>query len=172
MTYSSASHVAGLTQNLISGACNFSTSSSPTLAAVSNWLDSGQSVIDSYLSGHRYAVPVASGTQAFDWLENLNALYAAAMAETSRTNITLGPGERTRGRVMLEQFWNELKLLVSLDLTGMGVSRASAGKLYVGGISEADKETYEEDSDRTSPRFSRSMFNFPGTISPGTDSAS
>ncbi len=170
MTYSSASHVSGLCANLLSGASNFSTSSSPTLSAVNNWLSSGCSVIESYLSSYRYTTPVASTAAAYNWLENLNTLYAAAMAETSRTNITLGPGERTRGRVMLDQFWTELKEMVKLDLTSMGVTRSSDGALYVGGISIADKETYEDDTDRVAPKFTKGMFDFPGKI--GSESAS
>ena len=129
-------------------------------------------VVVEILSAPVATAAVAATAAVYDWLENLNALYAAAMAETSRTNITLGPGERTRGRVMLEQFWNELKMLVTLDLTSMGVSRSTAGTLYTGGISESVKETYEEDSDRVSPKFIKGMFDFPGTIRPGADSAS
>ena len=164
MAYSSASDVAALCQNILSGASNFSNSSSPTADAVSGWLSSGCAVINTYLSGHRYATPVASTAAVYSWLSNLNSLYSAAEVEMSRTNITLAPGERTRGRVMLEQFWDELRKLVAMDLTLAGVSRSSVGVMYVGGISEADKETYEDDTDRVTPRFRRGQFDFPGTI--------
>ncbi len=156
--------MAGLCAGLLSGASNFSTSSSPTLAAVGNWLSTGCSVIEGYLGGNRYTTPVASTAGAYSWLENLNTLYAAAMAETSRSSAIVSPGERTRGRVMLDQFWSELKEMVGLDLTALGVTRGSAGKLFVGGISEDSKDTYEDDSDRVVPRFSRDMHDFPGTI--------
>ena len=172
MAYTSSSTVAALCVNILSGASDFSASSSPTSTAVDGWISSGCSVIDTYLSSKKYDVPIPSGAAAYSWLTNLNTLYAAALVETSRTNITLGPGERTRGRVMLEQFWDELKMLVSMDLTSMGVTRSSKGSLYVGGISEADKDTYEDDSDRVAPRFERGMLDFPGTLKPTKSAAS
>lgn len=172
MSYSTASHVASLTQNILSGASNFSTSSSPTIDAVNNWLSTGCSIIETYLSSKKYEMPVASTAAVYSWLENLNALYAAGMAEMSRSNVTLGPGERTRGQAMIQQFWDELKLLSSMDLTTMGVSRLSDGKLYAGGISISDKQTYESNSDRTAPRFHREQFRFSGTIAPTTSTAS
>ncbi len=172
MAYTSSCVVAALTQNLLSGASDFSASSSPTSTAVGNWLTAGCTVINSYLSSKKYDVPVASTAGAYSWLENLNALYAAAMAEQSRTNVTLSPGERTRGRVMLDQFWTELKMLAGMDLTSMGMTRSSDGALYVGGISQTEKETYEDDTDRIAPKFTKGMFDFPGTIRPSGTTAS
>ncbi len=172
MAYADSGLVSAYCANILSGAANFTTSSSPTLTTVNRFLSSGCSIIESYMTAHKYDTPVASTAAAYNWLENLNALYAAAMVEQTRTNVTLSPGERTRGRVMLEQFWSELKEMVKLDLTSMGITRSSDGSLYVGGISIADKETYEDDTDRVVPKFTKGMFDFPGTIKPSGTTAS
>jgi len=112
-----------------------------------------------------YSVPVAAGI-LYDWLADLNALFAAARAEMSRINVVLGPGERTRGQVFDEMFWDGLRNLSKMNLSGAGATRSTAGKLYVGGISEAVKDTYVDDTDRVKPRFSRRMFDTSGITQP------
>lgn len=164
--YCSASDVEGYTINILSGASGFDTSTSPTLAKVNQWISSGCGIIETTLAGAKYVVPVASGTAAFDWLRNLNAYYGAAQVEFSRTNITLGPGERTRGQVFDQLFWQGLDRIVKGDLTLSGLSRTPSGKLYVGGISRSDKQTVESDSDRVPSRFGRGQFASPGRIEP------
>lgn len=172
MAYASASDVAALTQNILSGEEGFLTATCPTLVEVKQWLSSGCGIIETKLAGNGYSVPVASTVQAFDWMRNLNSLYGAAFVEFSRTNITLTLGERTRGQVFYEMFWKELEKFISMDLTLIGVTRTSDGKLYVGGISQADKDTRDQDTDRVKPRFRRGEFDFPGTIRPSETSAS
>jgi hypothetical protein len=134
---------------------------------VNAWLSSGCGIIESTLGGCRYDTPVATGTAAYDWLKNLNSLYAAGNVEMSRSNVTLGPGERTRGQVFLEMFWEQLGKVCDGDLSLAGLTRSSSGKLYVGGTKVSIKQTWESDSDRVSPRFSRGQFDFPGTLDPG-----
>lgn len=172
MAYASASDVAVLCQNLLSGASNFSTSSSPTSSAVEAWLSSGCAVIETTLAGWGYEVPPASTTAVYVWLRDLNALFAAARAELSRTNITLTPGERTRGQLIEEMFWQGLAQLQQQDLTRAGLSRSQYGELYVGGISIDEKASWEADTDRVVPRFKREQFAFPGTVRPSGISAS
>lgn len=172
MAYASASTVSGLTKNLLGGEPTFTTSTCPTIYEVNQWLSSGCSIIESTLAGCRYTVPVAAGATIYDWIVSLNALYAAAYAEMSRSNVTLSPGERTRGQVMLEQFDAQLKRLCEGDLTNAGLSRATNAQLYAGGISVADKQRQESDDDRVNPRFGRRMFSFPDTIDPQTSTAS
>ena len=172
MAYASGSDVAAYCTNILGGQTGFSYSSCPTISAVNGWLSSGCSIIESQLSGHRYSTPVGAGTAAYDWLKNLNALYAAGNVEMSRANVVLAPGERTRGQVFLEMFWKQLEELCRGDLSLAGLSRSSYGKLYAGGISVSTKQTYETDSDRVEPRFGRGMFSFPGTIDPEVSSAS
>lgn len=172
MAYASASNAAALCQNVLSGASNFSTSTSPALAAVNVWLTSGCAVLESTLAGWGYNVPPGSNTAAYGWLADLNALYAAAKVELSRTNITLGPGERTRGQVFEQMFWDGLDRMRGQDLSRAGLARSSDGRLYVGGVSVDDKDIWDEDTDRVRPRFRRDQFAFGGTLRPSGISAS
>ena len=170
MAYCAASTVAGYTRNLLGPDKIFTESSCPTLNSVESWLSSGCSVIETVLAGAKYSTPVPTTSGVYGWVSELNALWAAAHAEMSRTNVTLSPGERTRSQVMFEYFWSELeKLILGIggngnDLTLVGLTRTSVGKLYVGGISVSDKQIWESDSDRVQPAFFRGMGKFPGTI--------
>ena len=172
MAYASASTVAGYTKNLLGPDKIYTESSCPTLNNVESWLSSGCSVIETVLAGAKYSTPVPTTSGVYGWVSELNALWAAAHAEWSRTNVTLSPGERTRGQVLYDYFWSELeKLILGIggngnDLTLVGLTRTSVGKLYVGGISYSDKHTWESDSDRVKPFAFRGMGRFPGTIDP------
>ncbi len=178
MAYASASGVAAYTRNLLGPDKIYTESSCPTLNSIDGWLSSGCSVIETVLSGAKYTTPVPTTAGVYGWVSELNALWAAAHAELSRTNVTLSPGERTRGQVMLEYFWSELeKLILGIggngnDLTLVGLTRTSVGKLYVGGISVSDKQLWESDTDRVTPRFATGLFSFPGTIKPTARSSS
>ena len=161
--YASASNVAGLCQNLLGGAATFGTSSSPTLEHVNNWLEQGYSAINTVLNSLGYSVPATSTATIYHRLTNLNTLYAAALAELSRINVTLSPGERTRGQVFMQMFDDGLAELNKMDLSTVGISADTAmGTMYIGGTSIADKEANESDTDRVPRRFVRGMFNFPG----------
>ena len=172
MAYSSASDVAGLCRNILGGASNFTTSTSPTLAAVNNWLSSGCALIETALADKGYSMPVPATALVYDQVGNLNSLFGAGHVELSRTNVRLGPGERTRGQQFLEQFRAGLKWLAQMDLTRAGLERESQGKLYAGGISIADRDTVEDDTDRVEPRFKRDMFKRSGVVWPAGTSAS
>jgi len=163
MAYASASNVAALCQNILGGASNFSASSSPTTTSVCAWLDEGGGVVDLHLAAQGYDTPAPSSATLYPYLTNLNVLYAAAFVELSRINVTLGMGERTRGQVFMQMFWDGLERLSDKQLTGGGATISTdSGTLYAAGISAADKETYEDDTDRVTPRFVRGLFRFPG----------
>lgn len=168
MAYTTASAVGALCRNILGEFVTFSESSCPTLQQVNGWLSTGCSIIEARLNGAGYSTPVAVTAGVYDWIADLNTLFAAARTEMSRSNITLGPGERTRGQVFEEYFWRDLDKLVNTDLSGLGVSRASRGILYAGGISVDDKQTWEDDTDRVTPRFSKNQFKFVETIDPVT----
>ena len=165
MSYGKTTGVAALCFNVLSGSTDFSAISAPTLTQVEGWLSSGCAIIESTLSGAGYSVPVSSGT-VYDWLGQLNELYAVAQVEKARTNISLAPGERTRGQVYEDDFWKGLDRLLARDLTAVGVSRRSGDLVYVGGVSIDDKDEYTSDTDMVGPRFARGMFRFPGTLRP------
>ena len=48
------------------------------------------------------------------------------------------------------------------DLEARGATRGAT--IYVGGISESDKETVEENEDRVEPAFERDMHDAPGSV--------
>jgi len=166
MPYASVDQVAALCRNLLGTATQFGSSTSPTVYEVESFLSSGCSAIEIRLSAAGYDVPVAAGSRAYDFISHLNTLYGAAYAEMSRTNVVLGPGERTRGQQFLAQFNNEIDGFISLDLTGMGISRSSRGEIYVGGTSKADVNSNISDTDRVPPRFFRGMLQTSGTLEP------
>ena len=166
MAYASASDVAGLTKNILDGATMFSDTTVPDMDTVTNWLSTGCGVIETKVSGYGYSVPPASGTGAWDTLKELNILFAAAYVELARINITLAPGERTRGQVFRQMYEDALADLEGTDLSRVGFTRSADGKLYVGGISVTDKQTQETDTDRVSPRFTRRQMQFPETSDP------
>ena len=169
--YASASDVAMLCRNLLGPEHAFSQSSSPSLLSVNTWLSSGCSIIESKIAGAGYAVPIVQGTTLYQWLSDLNAMFAVSRAEMSRINVTLNSGERTRGQLFEEMFWKQLDTLVtSIDLTTIGGVTNSSGNsilgqtMWVGGTSVASKDTYKDDTDRVKPKFSVGMFNLPGTL--------
>jgi len=156
MAYASASQVATYCRNLLGSASAFSASTLPTLDEINTLLSSGCGIIEANLSARGYAVPAASSTGFYDVLSDLNAIYAVAQAEMARTNVVLGMGERTRGQVFEKEFWSRLETLLATDLSPyLSVDTAH---VYVGGISESVRDTYDDDTDRISPRFKRDMF--------------
>ena len=165
--YASASDVAFLCRNLLASASGFSTSTSPTLTAINGWLSSGCGIIETQLNAWGYATPVSENVALFDWLRHLNTLFAAGYAELSRLNITVSPGERTRGQLFLDQFNAGLKSLQSLDLIMVGASALDTGithlGAFVGGVSVSNKATHVADGDRVKPKFYVGVFNMPGT---------
>jgi len=172
MAYASASDVAALTPQLLGGEANFGPSTSPTDTEVETWLSTGCGILEGHLESWGYDPPPGSATAAWSFLKHLNALYAAAQAELSRMNVSLSPEERTRAEYLDERFWNELERLRKMDLSAMGLSKNATRVLYAGGISESDKNTWDEDTDRVPPRFRRGQFAYPGTIRSWTITAS
>ena len=172
MSYSSASNVAGYCANLLGDEYEFSFTTVPALDQVNFWLSSACSIIESCLSDNGYVVPVSTSSTAYIWIQEIESLFAAARAEMARTNVVLGPGERSRGQVFEEMFWEQLDRLCKRDLTRSGVSKLSNGVIHVGGISRARKALVEQTGDRVAPRFERNQFRFPDTIDPsGRDSS-
>ena len=157
MAYASASNVAALCRNLLGDNTDFSTSTSPNLVSVNSWLSTGCSIIETRLTSIGIAAPVTGDTTVYQWVSYLNTLYAAAQAERSRINTIISPGERTRDMVLERDFWAGLDRLSEMDLDGAGLTK-SYKAVYIGGISIADKESREDNSDRVVPRFYRNRF--------------
>jgi hypothetical protein len=159
--YASASDIAAMCRNLLGDSPTFNTSSSPTLAEVNTWLIAGRDTIETTITNLGYSVPISSTAPLYGMLQDMNMFYAAARAELTRINVTLSPGERTRGQVFDQMFKDQLKLLSTMNLSTMGATRSTTGgttaTLFAGGLTESSKNTMRGDSDTVQPRFKRGM---------------
>ena len=165
--YCAASDVAILGKNLLGEQDIFNTSSSPNNSAIDTWISSGCAYIETNLQAKGYTTPIASTNVLFGMLKDCNAMFAVARAELSRTNVILGPGERSRGQVFQKMFEDCLKGVLSMDLTSVGVTKSSVrGTIYVGGISESDKDSRYSDTDKVRARFVKGQFDWEGTLKP------
>lgn len=166
MAYSSASDAALFCPELIGGNTGWDDQTTPTRDQIDRFVARGYSRINTVLAQAGYNVPVVSSATVYDTLTDLEAMYAGARAQMARMSSRLGPEERGKGQVLMEQFDKELAALCKRDLTRAGATRRSAGGIYVGGISESDKLSYERDTDRVQPRFTREQFRRSGTERP------
>jgi len=167
MSYGTASGVAMYCRNLLGSQTTWTISTCPTKKQVDDFLSDGCAVIETTLNSRGYCTPVASTTNAYGWLSRLEELWAAAHAEFHRTNLTLSPGERTRGQVFYEMFWDEFDRMLKIDLSQAGLSKSTTGgNIYIGGISVSEKQSIESNTDLLSPRFFRDVNRIPRTLRP------
>ena len=170
MAYASPSDVANYCRNLLGPEPDFSDATSPTRTAINNWLSAGCALIDGQLASRGYsAIPTTS--TAYDIARDVNALYVAWQAERSRTTTRVTNEERTRADLFKKDFNDQLKMLLTMDLsqTGVTLSRGTtSGGPYAGGISVSDKDTQEDDTDRVQPRFVRGFGRDASLPNPGS----
>lgn len=100
----------------------FSTSTTPTLAQVTTWLEEGYSIINQYLSSANYVVPVSASADAYPSLTALNNLYAAAYVIAARGLDVVQGQTENRSKMFFDQFYARLEELVKQDLTDLGVT--------------------------------------------------
>lgn len=150
MAYASPSDVAAYCRNLLGPEPDFSDATSPNRTAINNWLSSACALINTQLASRGYGT-IGATSMAYDLARDVSALYAAWQAERSRTTARVTNEERTRADMFKRDFTDQLKMMMSLDLSQAGVT--VTGKAYAGGISVSDKDTQESDRDRVQPRF-------------------
>lgn len=173
MAYTSASNVATYCRQLLSNDIEFTDATNPTLTDVEGWIEDGADHINLALYEKGYASPVSESSTVYGVVRRLNTYYAVAQAEYARTNVIVGPGERTRGAQFDKMFQDGLDVLLQGDLTLAGVDVVSErASIYVGGTSRATKLGYEQDMDRVNPRIRRGMFRSPEASSPDNYSTS
>lgn len=168
MSYSSASNVAAYCRDLLGNLSMFpqSGSQTPHIRDIQEWLSSGCALIETAVAGEGYSTPISSGTTAYGVAEHLNTIFAVAHAELSQAALNLAPGERTRGQVFYEMFWDELDRFTDSDLSRQGVDRSSTGQMFVGGINKARLRTVKTNTAMIRARFERDMFKFSETLEP------
>jgi len=169
MAYATTQDVADLTPWLLGDEENFTKTTSPTEAKVQRWLDRGAAVIDTRLASKGYGVPVGTSATVYDQIVDLNAIYGAYKAESTKMSSRVTVTESTRSQMFKTDFDKQLKELLAMDLSQAGVGHTS--QIKVTGISESDKKAVDDDTDRVSSRFKRGQFNISGATRPaGSDS--
>lgn len=169
MAYATVQDVADLTPWLLgTGESNFSKTSKPTEDAVQRWLDRGAGVINAALAMKGFDTPVGSSATVYDQVVDLNVLYAAYKAESTRMSSRIAVTERTRSQMFKADFDKQLKELLTMDLSQAGVGHTT--QIKTPGLSKSDKLAEENDTDRVHPRFRRGQFNISGATRPtGSD---
>jgi hypothetical protein len=96
---------------------------------------------------------------AFYLTQNGNNLYRAA-ADAARSLASREGKSKSVGDLSISGL-GDTWLLVASEFERRADGQATP---YAGGISVADKQTYEQDTDRVTPAFTRGLHNTPGTV--------
>lgn len=159
-SYASASSVFPYFRAELSGSAAFTANTLPTSTDITTWLAQGYARVNRALAGQGYTTPVTSSAACYEEVVQCEILYAAAMGHTVKNVQRASADQWTKGEVYMDRHRKALADLLASDLSRAGLSHTSG--VYAGGISDADKESAEEDTDRVTPRFSRGQFNQPG----------
>ena len=99
----------------------------PTSAQVITWLQAASAEIDRALAQAGYTTPVSAGATAYPMFSDLANLWAAARAlQALGMDNTSGLTE-TRSQAMMAEFWERLKAISGLDLSGLGLVVSTTG---------------------------------------------
>lgn len=162
MPYSTCRQLLALIPNLTnnSGSIdNMGADITPGSAQLLDFLSSGCALIHTKLTSLGYSVPATSGDIIYDFLSQLNAQYGAWQAEAARSSARVSTRERSRASMFQKMFSDGLDALGDMDLTLAGLDQSTAEPgWYIGGISQAEKDSVEGDTDRVDSRFSRGQF--------------
>ena len=102
-------------------------SSIPTSAQVITWLQAASAEIDLVLARAGYTTPVANTASAYPMFSDLANLWAAARSlQALGLDNTSGQTE-TRSQQMMAEFWERLKAISGLDLSGLGLVVSTTG---------------------------------------------
>ncbi len=165
MAYSTCVMVAALIPNLLDGASTldgFAANIRPASSEIRQFMSGGCALIESTIRSMGYTPPGAD-LPMYDFLSDIEANYAAWRSELSRSSPRTAKGERSRADDFRKAYEANLRQLKKMDLGLLGWSMLqSTGRgWYIGGISQADKDTVEDDTDRTKAAFKRGGFSNP-----------
>lgn len=171
MGYCVSTDVAALCSHIVAGSADFGTQTNPTKAQVETFISAGSAYLNTWVKGMGYSPP-GSTLDLYDLFRQMNALYAAALAERRRTVDQTAPGEKTRA----DHLWNDFKFMqetvADLDLSAAGLSGVNTAGPYVGGVVVSDVDAWKDDTTIVQPRFSRGQTRFTDTLLPNGTSAS
>ena len=159
--YSNCQLVAQMIPNLLNNASDFDnmdTTVRPGSAQLIRFMSSGCALINARLKSKGWSTPVASTATAYEWIADIETNYVCYRAEALRSSPRSAAGERTKAQQYKRWFDDGLEELLEMDPTmlGIGFSREDG---YVGGISEADKDSVDSDTDRGKARIRRGQFD-------------
>ena len=105
-------------------------SSIPTTAQVITWLQAASAEIDLVLARAGYTTPVANTASAYPMFSDLANLWAAARSLQALGMDNASGVTETRSQQMMAEFWERLKAISGVDLSGLGlvVSTTSAAQ--------------------------------------------
>ena len=103
-------------------------SSTPTQARVTTWLQQASASIDRKLGSAGYSVPVGLSTDLANELASLAELYAASYALMARGLDTVTGATETRSEIWMTEYRERLKDLLETDLTAVGGVRSITAK--------------------------------------------
>lgn len=97
-------------------------SSIPTTAQVITWLQAASAEIDLVLARAGYTTPVANTASAYPMFSDLANLWAAARSLQALGMDNASGVTETRSQQMMAEFWERLKAISGVDLSGLGLS--------------------------------------------------
>lgn len=165
MAYGSASGVAARCKELTSG-CNgeFGESTVPTETQVLMFLDDSSELMDGVFASYGFTVPITD-TDLTPILDPI-AEYRAAMEAESVRNVERSDFEGlseeskpTHWKRLYDEAMERLMRKGGLALTILGAAktRSLSTGLHAGGLSEDERETWNDEADFTKPRFTMAM---------------
>jgi hypothetical protein len=165
MAFSTCAMVAALIPNLLNGAStldNMEDGLRPASSEIRQFMSGGCSLIVANLASLGFNPP-AEGGALYDFLGDIEANYAAWRAELSRSSPRVAKGERSRADDFRKAYEANLRQLHKMDLSMMGFTpKFSTGTgWYVGGTSQAEKDSVASNTDRVPARFERNSFGNP-----------
>ncbi|NIV40478.1 MAG: hypothetical protein GWN58_67085 [Anaerolineae bacterium] len=167
MAYGSASGVAALCKHLTTqGDGAFNNDTTPTRRQVLAFLDDGSALMDAEMSQNGFSTPVTASLVTAV-LDPIAEFYAAAMAEsveTVRRSDWQGTSESSKPTHWMELHRGAMDRIMmergkALSILGATRGTSLAYGLHAGGLSEDEKDTWEDDSDFIEPRFKIGMMD-------------
>ncbi|KKL24171.1 hypothetical protein LCGC14_2417980 [marine sediment metagenome] len=173
MAFSTCAQVAALIPNLLNGASNLDDLAEdvrPASTAIRSFMSGGCALIIAKFNTMGFNAPGA-GEALYDFLADIEANYAAWRSELARSSPRTAKGERSRADDFRKAYEANLRQLDKMDLTMLGFTpkETRGSGWYAGGISVADKEAVESNTDRVKPRFKRDKFANPDSPNDSTD---
>ena len=165
MPFSTCTMVAGLIPNLLDGASDIEGTNDPTIRPASptivSFMSAGCSLIIAKVNSLGFNPPSSGGL--YDYLAIIEANYTAWQCEMSRSSPRTAKGERSRADDFRKAYEAALRQLDKMDLSMMGLTllNAAGAGWYHGGVSQADKDSVDSNTDRVDARFKREGFMNP-----------